>query len=176
MTSVVMYVVLIAVVALERLAELVVSQRHLRWAKQRGGIETGRGHYPFMVLLHSALLGGCVLEVIALDRRFEPLLGWPMLTLVLASQALRWWCVSTLGKQWNTRVVVVAGLPRVASGPYRWLRHPNYLAVVSEGIALPLVHGAWLTAATFTALNAVVLSVRIRCENAALAALAAGAR
>jgi methyltransferase len=77
--------------------------------------------------------------------------------------------VGTLGRQWNTRVVVVPGLPLVSAGPYRWLRHPNYVAVVAEGVALPLVHSAWLTAVAFTVLNAAVLTVRIRCEDRALA-------
>ena len=172
MTSVGLYLCLVAAVGLERLAELVVSQRHLRWAQARGGVETGRGHYPAMVLLHVALLAGCVAEVVWLDRPFVAALGWPMLVLVVASQSLRWWCIATLGRQWNTRVVIVPGLPLVASGPYRWLQHPNYVAVVVEGIALPLVHGGWLTAAVFTVLNAVVLSVRIRCENRALRAVA----
>ena len=95
-----------------------------------------------------------------------------MLGVVLASQALRWWCVTTLGEQWNTRVVVVPGLPLVGTGPYRWLRHPNYVAVVAEGVALPLVHSAWLTAGAFAVLNAVVLTVRIRCEDRALATAA----
>ena len=89
------------------------------------------------------------------DRPFLPLLGWPMLALVLASQALRWWCIATLGRRWNTRVIVVPGLPLVTGGPYRWLRHPNYVAVVVEGVALPLVHAAWVTALVFTVLNAV---------------------
>ncbi|MEV4085362.1 isoprenylcysteine carboxylmethyltransferase family protein, partial [Nonomuraea fuscirosea] len=88
---------------------------------------------------------------------------------VVLAQGLRWWCIGTLGRQWNTRVVVVPGLPLVDRGPYRWLRHPNYVAVVAEGIALPLVHSAWLTALAFTAANAALLSVRVRVENAALA-------
>jgi methyltransferase len=93
-----------------------------------------------------------------------------MLVLVLASQALRWWCIATLGPRWNTRVIVVPGLALVASGPYRWLRHPNYVAVVVEGFALPLVHTAWITALAFTVLNAVLLfAVRIPAENRALA-------
>jgi methyltransferase len=91
-----------------------------------------------------------------------------MLVLVLAGQALRWWCIRTLGRQWNTRILVVRGLPRVAGGPYRLLPHPNYVAVVVEGAALPLVHTAWMTAAAFTVLNAALLSVRIRAENRAL--------
>jgi hypothetical protein len=91
-----------------------------------------------------------------------------MLALVLAAQALRWWCIVTLGRQWNTRVIVVPGLPRVTGGPYRFLSHPNYVAVVIEGFALPLVHSAWITALVFTLCNAVLLSVRIRVENRAL--------
>lgn len=94
-----------------------------------------------------------------------------MLVLVLASQALRWWCIATLGRRWNTRIVVVPGLPRITTGPYRWLRHPNYVAVVVEGFALPLVGLAWVTALVFTVLNAALLRVRIREEDAALATL-----
>jgi methyltransferase len=171
MVSALAYTALIGLVAAERLAELVVSNRNLRWSRQRGGIETGAGHYPAMVALHTGLLAGCLLEVWLLDRSFVPALGWPMLVLVIAAQALRWWCITTLGRQWNTRVVVVPGARRVHSGPYRHLRHPNYVAVVAEGICLPLVHSAWLTAGAFTALNAVLLTVRIRSESRALALL-----
>src|SRR5690242_20418093 len=94
-----------------------------------------------------------------------------MLLLVLAAQGLRWWCIGTLGRRWNTRVIVVPTLPPVSAGPYRWLRHPNYVAVVVEGVALPLVHLCWVTAVAFTVLNAGLLTVRIRVEEAALATL-----
>ena len=164
------YVVLILAVGLERVAELVVSKRNLAWSRQQGGVEVGAGHYPVMVVLHTALLAGCLVE--GAFRSFHPGLGWPMLAIVLASQALRWWCIATLGRQWNTKVVVVPGLDRVARGPYRWLPHPNYVAVVAEGIALPLVRTGWITALVFTLLNAGLLSVRIRVENRALAGLA----
>jgi methyltransferase len=165
------YTVLLLAVAGERVVELVVSQRHLRWARERGGVESGQGHYPAMVVLHVALLVGALVEVHAFERPFLPWLGWPMLLLVAAAQALRWWCIATLGPQWNTRVVVVPGLPLVRTGPYAWLRHPNYVAVVAEGAALPLVHTAWLTAVAFTALGAWLLFVRIRCENRLLDAV-----
>lgn len=165
----VFYTVLVLLVAAERLAELVVSVRNARWSAERGGSEYGQGHYPFMVALHTGLLAGCLAEVWFADRPFLPWLGWPMLVLVLASQALRWWCIASLGPRWNTRVIVVPGLPRLTGGPYRWLRHPNYVAVVIEGLALPLVHTAWVTALVFTVLNAPLLAVRIRCEEAALA-------
>ena len=166
------YVLLIAVVACERVAELVVSNRNLAWSRTRGGIEFGAGHYPLMVVLHTGLLVGCLAEVIWLHRPFLPSLGWPMLAIVVAAQALRWWCITTLGRQWNTRVVVVPGAPRVSGGPYRLIPHPNYVAVIAEGVALPLVHTAWITALVFTVLNAALLTTRITTENNALARLA----
>jgi methyltransferase len=92
-----------------------------------------------------------------------------MLLVVVVSQVLRWWCIATLGEQWNTRVIVSPTMPLVARGPYRWLRHPNYVAVVAEGLALPLVHTAWVTALVFTVANVALLTVRISVENAALA-------
>jgi methyltransferase len=166
--SEVWYSVLVGLVGLERLAELVVAKRNLAWSLARGGRETGFGHYPFMVVLHTGFLAGCLAEVWLADRPFTAALGWPMLALVVAAQVLRWWCIRTLGPQWNTRIVVVPGLPLVTGGPYRLFPHPNYVAVVVEGVALPLVHGAWLTAAVFTVLNAGLLAVRIRAEDAAL--------
>jgi methyltransferase len=165
------YTALIVAVGLERVAELVVSKRNARWSLEQGGVETGRGHYPVMVVLHTGLLVGALLEVWLLDPPFIPALGFTMLALVLASQALRWWCIATLGRQWNTRVIVVPGLPLVRRGPYGVIPHPNYVAVVVEGFALPLVHTAWITALVFSVCNAVLLTVRIRAENRALAAL-----
>lgn len=167
------YALLILLVGLERLAELVVAKRNARWSMERGGIVSGQRHYPWMVALHTGLLAGCLAEVFFADRPFIPALGWPMLALVLAAQALRWWCISALGPRWNTQVIVVPGLPIVRGGPYRfgWLRHPNYVAVAVEGVALPLVHTAWITALAFTVLNAALMVVRIRCENQALALL-----
>ena len=170
------YTVLILATGAERIAELVVSARNARWSFARGGVEYGRRHFPPMVALHTGLLLACLAEVWLLDRPFLPWLGWPMLVLVVASQALRWWCIATLGPRWNTRVIVVPGLPLVLRGPYRWLHHPNYVAVVVEGVALPLVHTAWITAGAFTVLNAVLLlGFRIPCENRALAASEASA-
>lgn len=165
------YELLIAAVAVERVAELVVSQRNLSWSRQRGGVEFGARHYPAMVALHTALLAGCVVE--AFYRPFLPVLGWPMLAVVFAAQGLRWWCITTLGHQWNTRVVVIPDAARVTGGPYRFFSHPNYVAVVVEGAALPLAGSAWITACCFTALNAALLTVRIRCEVRALRTAAA---
>ncbi|MFF5636971.1 isoprenylcysteine carboxyl methyltransferase family protein [Streptomyces sp. NPDC012825] len=163
------YVLLVLGVAAERVVELVVARRNTARTLARAGVEHGRGHYPVMVALHTALLVCCLLEPVLADRPFLPALAWPMLSLVLLSQALRWWCVSTLGPYWNTRVIVVPGARPIGTGPYRFLRHPNYVAVVVEVAALPLVHSAWLSAVVFGAANAALLTVRLRCENAALA-------
>ncbi|ALC18867.1 isoprenylcysteine carboxyl methyltransferase family protein [Streptomyces pristinaespiralis] len=163
------YTVLVLAVAAERVAELVVARRNAAWTLARAGVEHGRGHYPVMVALHTALLVGCLVEVAIGDRPFVPALGWSMLGVVVLAQALRWWCILTLGPYWNTRVIVVPGARLVRAGPYRFARHPNYVAVVAEIAALPLVHSAWLTALVLTVSNAVLMGVRVRCENTALA-------
>jgi len=171
-TSQLLFTALVLAVGVERLVELAVSKRHAAWAFSRGGEEFGRGHFPAMVALHTALLVGAMAEMWMLDRPFLPILGWAALVVVIASQSLRWWCIATLGRQWNTRVIVVPGLPLVSRGPYRLLRHPNYVAVVLEGAALPLVHSAWATAVGFTVLNAALLARRIQVEERALATVA----
>lgn len=162
------FTVLTVLVACERFAELAVARRNRRWSLARGGVEFGAGHYPVVVGLQIALLAGGLAEV-WLRRPTVPIaLGLSMLVLVLAAQALRWWCIRTLGRQWNTRIIVVPGLGLVRRGPYRRLRHPNYLAVIAEGIVLPLVGSAWITAIAFTLANLAFLRVRIRAEQQAL--------
>lgn len=175
MSSQLWFTLLVLAVGCERLAELFVATRNRRWARSNGGIEFGRRHYPVIVVLHIGLLVGCLLEVWWRGPAFSPALGVPMIILVLASEALRWWCIATLGHRWNTRVIVIPRLTPIRRGPYRILSHPNYLAVVIEGVALPLVHSAWITAVAFTVLNGAVLAVRIRVENRALAAAAGSA-
>jgi methyltransferase len=167
--SVTPYVLLVVAVGLERVAELVVSERHARWAFAHGGVEYGRSLYSVMATVHAAFLISCVGEVAVADRPFLPWLGWPMLALLLAAQTLRWWCITTLGKQWNTRVIIVPDLPLVTIGPYRWLRHPNYVAVAVEIVALPMVHTAWVTAIVFSLANLGLMVVRIPTEDRALA-------
>lgn len=167
------YALLIAAVGAERLAELVVARRNAAWSLARGGRESGARHYPVMVVLHTSLLIGALVE--SFYRSFSPALGWSMLVLVLLAQGLRWWCITTLGPRWNTKIIAVPGLQLVHGGPYRLLRHPNYVAVVVEGFALPLVHSAWITAVVFTLANAVLLRVRIGAENRALSQAEAAA-
>lgn len=169
MTGLAFFTVVVALVGAERLAELVVSRRNAAWSLRQGGFETGRGHYPTMVVLHTGFLVGMLAEAWLVRPDVSPLLAAGMLLLAIASQALRWWCIVTLGPRWNTRVIVVPGLPLVRTGPYRLLDHPNYVAVVVEGVALPLVHAAWVTAVVFTLANAALLTVRLRVESTALA-------
>jgi methyltransferase len=169
------YVALVGVLALQRLGELWLSRRNTAWARAAGAVEHGRGNYPFMVVLHTAFLFGCVAEVVLLDRPFQLAWAAPMAALLVGAQALRAWTVHALGPRWNTRVFVLPDAAPVFTGPYAFMRHPGYLAVAIEGLALPLLHGAWITATAFTAANTVLLAARIRCEDRALHAPRASA-
>ncbi len=164
------YLGLLAAVVVLRLLELRISGRNVRRLLVAGGVESGAGHYPVMVMVHTLLLVSCAVEVVALDRPFVPLLGGLMIALLACTIALRYWVIRTLGPQWTTRVITVQGAPRITTGPFRRLRHPNYLAVALEVVALPLIHTAWLTAILFGLANLMVLRVRIRVEDAALEA------
>ena len=162
------YYLFILAIGAQRLVELVVARRNAKWSIAHGGKEFGRDHYPAMVSMHALLLISCVVEVWVLGRPFIGRLGWPMVAVVVLTTVVRWRCVAVLGKHWNSRLIVILGAPLVRDGLYRWVRHPNYTAVAVEVAALPLVHSAWLTAIVFSIANALVLSVRIRAENAAL--------
>ena len=162
------YYLFIFAIGIQRLVELVVARRNAKWSIAHGGKEFSRDHYPAMVSMHALLLVSCVVEVWVLGRPFIGWLGWPMLAVVVLSTVVRLRCVAVLGKHWNSRLIVIPGAPLVRDGLYRWVRHPNYTAVAAEVAALPLVHSAWLTAIVFSMANALVLSVRIRAENAAL--------
>ncbi len=160
----VLYVV-VALVALQRLAELVYARRNEAGLRARGGVEIGARHYPLFVLLH----GGWLLALAVLVDPAAPV-SWPLLAIYLVLQAGRVWVVASLGPYWTTRIITVPDAPLVRTGPYRWFRHPNYVVVVAEIAVLPLAFGAWQIAFVFSALNAALLWHRIRVENAALAA------
>jgi methyltransferase len=160
---------LFALLALERLAELGLARRNIAWARREGALVIGEPVvWPAMVVLHALFLVVPPLEVWLAERPFVPALAWPALLLASAAMALRYWAIATLGRHWSPRVVVVPGRPLLTGGPYRHLRHPNYLAVVIELVALPLVHGAWASALAFSVANAILLRRRIRTEEAAL--------
>jgi methyltransferase len=159
----------VGAIGAERLLELAIARRNLRSASARGGFVADRRTYWDVAALQVAWLAACAAEPILLGRPFVAPLAALAIALLLACQALRYWAVLTLGDRWNLRIVVVPGEAAVTEGPYRFVRHPNYLAVFVEFLALPLVHTAWLTAAVFFALAVPVMARRIRHEEAALA-------
>ena len=163
-----LYLGLVLAVVVQRLLELRRSRHNVRNALLCGGIEVGRDHYPWMVALHSLFLVAAPLEVVFLRRPFVPLLAMMMLALLLAAAFLRVWVIRTLGERWTTRIICWPGRPVLRRGPYRFMRHPNYVAVAIEIVALPLVHSAWLTALLFSILNLGILWVRVQTEEAAL--------
>ncbi len=160
---------IMALVTLQRIAELVIARRNTRALLARGAIEIGRQHYPVMVGLHASWLIALWLTV---GGRPVNLL---LLALFVGLQALRIWVLATLGQRWTTRIIVLPGAPLVTGGPFRFLRHPNYTVVVSEIAVLPLVFGLIGVAAVFSVLNAAMLWVRIRSESRALYGPAANA-
>lgn len=158
----------VALVSVQRLLELMLAKRNRRWMLDRGAREMGGGHYPVFFLLHAGWLAGWLGEAL---WRGPAIAGqWPLwLALFLAGQGLRYWCISSLGRYWNTRILVIPGAAAVCRGPYRYLRHPNYLAVAVELACGPLIFGAWVTAAVASVLNAwLLLAVRIPAEEEAL--------
>lgn len=156
--------IIIALVVLQRLAELVYAERNTKALLARGAVEVGRVHYPLIVLLHATWL----IAIVALLPQ-EPSINFFLLGVFVVLQALRVWVLATLGPYWTTRIINLPGAPLVRRGPYRLLRHPNYTVVVGEIAVLPLVFGEIWVAAVFTILNALILAWRIRQENAALA-------
>lgn len=162
-----MFNVLLAFLVAQRLSELVVSIRNKRWAISQSGIETGRRQYPVIVVLHALFFVSLVFEHYYLPGEWNPL--WPFwLGVVALSQLLRAWTMFSLGRFWNTGIIVIPGAPPVLRGPYRFIRHPNYLAVAIEILAIPILCGAYLTAAVFGPLNLMALCWRIREEERAL--------
>jgi len=154
--------VIMALVTLQRLAELVIAARNTRHLRALGAIEIGRSHYPVMVLLHASWLA-----VLWFTVGGQPV-NMPLLAVFVVLQALRVWVLATLGKRWTTRVIVLPGAPLVTGGPFRFLRHPNYCVVIGEIAVLPLTFGLIWVAVLFSLLNAAMLWVRIRSESNAL--------
>jgi methyltransferase len=167
------FLILLGCVGLERLVELQVSRRHQRELASCGARKQSDPQYRWMVALHAAVLIGAALEVLLLHRPFIPPLAAAALLLFALATLLRWWVIRTLGIHWNTEVVDSGSLGVITDGPFRWIRHPNYLGVFVELIALPLVHTAWITAAVATAGNVFVLRNRLRVEERLLEAVPA---
>jgi methyltransferase len=156
--------IILALCALQRLIELALARRNEHALRAAGAVEHGAAHYPLIVALHAAWFAA-----LALVLRPDTPVVWPLIVVFALLQLARLWVLATLGRYWTTRIISLPGAPVVTRGPYRLLRHPNYAIVVGEIAVLPLAFGQWAIAAIFTLLNAAVLWLRIRSEDAVLA-------
>lgn len=166
--SVIAFMALLLTVALLRLVELRISKRHQDEMIARGAAKIDEPRFRWMVLLHTAVLLGAALEVVFLKRPLIPWLAAPMFAIFLAANAVRWWVIRTLGQHWNVQVMDSTGLGVVTTGPFRYVRHPNYAAVFAEMLALPLIHTAWITAALGALAHIAVLGQRLSTEERVL--------
>jgi methyltransferase len=168
--STIVYTLFLAAIGLGRLVEMGVSRRHQRALAARGIVKVAEPHFRWMVLLHASVLAGAALEVWLLARPFIPGLAIVMIAVFMLANALRWWVIRTMAEHWNVQVMNSVALGVVSGGPFRWIRHPNYLAVFVELLAIPLIHSAWLTALLGGLAHIWVLRRRIAVEEAVLLA------
>lgn len=157
----------IFIIIFQRLIEIIIAKRNERKILLAGGYEVGASHYPYMIALHVSFFISLLVEVLLIDREISPWFLWFFLIFILA-QALRIWCLVSLGSFWNTKIMILPGANVVKKGPYLFIKHPNYFVVCIEILLLPLMFQAYFTAVTFTILNFVMLSVRIPIEEKAL--------
>jgi methyltransferase len=166
--SVIAYLALLCLVALLRGYELRISRRHQQEMMSRGASKVEEPRFRWMVLLHTGVLIGAACEVVFLHRPFIPLLAAVCFLIFLGANAVRWWVIRTLGDHWNVQVMNSTGLGVITSGPFRYVRHPNYAAVFAEMLVLPLIHTAWITALAGSAAHVLVLSQRLATEERVL--------
>lgn len=168
--SVIAFLGLLVAVAALRIVELQISKQHQREMIARGAAKVDEPRFRWMVILHTALLIGAGAEVVFLHRPFFPALAAVMFVIFLAANIVRWWVIQTLGNHWNVQVMDSTSLGVISSGPFRYVRHPNYAAVFAEMLALPLIHTAWITAIVGSLAHIVVLSMRLSTEERVLLA------
>jgi methyltransferase len=166
--SVIAYLVLLGIVALLRFYELSISRARQREMTARGASKVPDHRFGWMVMVHTGVLLGSACEVVFLHRPFYPVFGGICFGLFIAANAVRWWVIRTLGEHWNVQVMNSTSLGVVTSGPFRYVRHPNYAAVFVELLVLPLIHTAWITAIVGTVAHVVVLSQRLSTEERVL--------
>lgn len=166
--SVLLFLLLLLVVAALRIVELRISKRHQKDLKAQGAAQAKDPIFPVMAMFHTLVLVGAAVEVVFLHRPFLPALAIPMIALFVLANIVRWWVIRTLGQHWNVEVMDSTRLGVITTGPFRYVRHPNYAAVFVEMIALPLIHTAWITAVVGAIAHVVVLSVRLSAEERVL--------
>src|SRR5229473_6115606 len=165
MAMTIAYLALLGLVGIGRLVELGISRRNQRQLEKRGVRKVAEPHFRWMVLLHAGVLISAAVEVVVLHRPLMPALAVPMAVLFVLANLLRWWVIRTLAGHWNVEVMESSRVGVVSSGPYRWVRHPNYVAVVFEIFSLPMIHTAWITAIVGTLGDLEILRRRIRVED-----------
>lgn len=156
------FIIFISFFILQRLSELFIAKCNEKWLLQHGAVEYGKAHYPFMIAMHTLFIVSIITEYLL---RGQPPIDWLFLVIFLIVLSFKFWALSSLGKYWNTKIYRVPGVYPVKKGPYKFLKHPNYMEVVCEIAVIPLVFHLYYTAIIFTILNAVMLTVRIREEN-----------
>jgi methyltransferase len=156
------FIIFISFFILQRLSELIIAKRNEKWLLQQGAVEYGKAHYPFMIAMHTLFIVSIITEYV---WRGQPPIDWLFLVLFLIVLSFKFWALSSLGKYWNTKIYRIPGVYPVKKGPYKFLKHPNYMEVVCEIAVIPLVFHLYYTAIIFTVLNAAMLTVRIREEN-----------
>jgi len=164
------YLALLALIGVGRLIELRISRRNQRRLEKQGVRKIVEPHFRWMVITHAGVLAGAAAEVLLLHRPLIPSLAIVMTALLVFANALRWWVIRTLAEHWNVEVMASSRVGVVAAGPYRWVRHPNYVAVVIELFSLPMIHTAWITALAGTLANLEILRRRLRVEEGVLMA------
>ncbi|XUX06066.1 isoprenylcysteine carboxyl methyltransferase family protein [Sporosarcina sp. UB5] len=162
-----MFGIVLTIIILQRIVELIIAKRNEKWMKSEGAFEAGASHYPYMVAMHVCFFIALITEVLFFNRQLSAV--WTIwLAIFLAAQIMRIWCLTSLGKYWNTKIIVLPNAKVVRKGPYKWLRHPNYMIVATELLVLPLLFNAFITAVVFSLLNVWMMSVRIPAEEEAL--------
>jgi methyltransferase len=156
------FIIFITFFIIQRLSELLIARRNERWLLAKGAVQYGREHYPFMIALHTLFIGSIITEYIL---RGEPPIDWIFLLVFIAVLSFKFWALYSLGKYWNTKIYRIPGIRPVKKGPYKFLKHPNYMEVVCEIAVIPLIFHLYYTAIIFSVLNAIMLTVRIRVEN-----------
>jgi methyltransferase len=164
------YISLLVLVGMERLAEVAISRRHQRQLQKQGVRKVPEPHFRLLVLFHGFILVCAGAEVLFLHRPLVPALAISMSVLFVLSNVLRWWVIHTLAGHWNVEVMESARVGVVTAGPYRWIRHPNYVGVVAEVFSLPMIHTAWITAIIATVGYLLLLRSRLKVEDAVLLA------
>lgn len=164
------FAIFILLVGLQRIMELYIAKGNERWMKENGGIEYGRSHYPWIVVMHVGFFLVLIMEVVLFDKGLSR--NWMLWgTLFLVAQAIRIWALTSLGKYWNTKIIVIPNATAVSKGPYKFIKHPNYVIVAIEILVIPLLFNAYFTAGLFTLLNLSMMAIRIPAEERALTSL-----